>query len=106
MGTHSQTVGLFDKLKNHVADLALNVMGLVAHSNLGQTRQVNKGKVKYMRGKDLERYRNVADAFIGPRHTVRLILRSVTCIRTRIIGYIHVGEYVILVQYSSSNHVY
>ncbi len=38
---------LADELHDHVADLLLDVDRLVSHRDLGQSRQVNQGYVKY-----------------------------------------------------------
>lgn len=45
--SQDQTAFLSDELHQHVTDLVLNVMGLVANSNLSHTRKVDQGEVQH-----------------------------------------------------------
>ena len=55
-------------LQEHVSDLLLNVLGLVAHGHLGEAGQIDEGNVEDVWRVDAQIDRQVGYALVGTGH--------------------------------------
>ena len=65
-------IGIGNILQTHAVNLSFNILRLITHGDLGNSRQVHQSQCQDSRRKYLEMNRRTVNTLVSPRQTIRL----------------------------------